>query len=77
MKLWRQRIPEKNDQIHLIMLYLCADLLFSSQMSGKKFVDAQIGNLLDQTPGGACGIQIVFAQNPPVGDAEILHQLLF
>ena len=40
-------------------------------------MDRKVGHLLDETPGGPGGNQIVLAQYPPVGDAEILHQRLF
>ena len=38
MGLRSQRISQKNDQINLVMLNLSDDLLFSSEMAGKRCV---------------------------------------
>ena len=73
MRLRRNRVPEKNHQINLIMLYLCSKLLGASQMSGKIFMDGQVGDFLDQPASSSGCIEIIFAENAPIGNTEILH----
>jgi hypothetical protein len=57
------------------VLNLCAKLLRAPQMPGKVFVDGQICHFLYQPPCCACCIQVILAEDPPVSDTEILHQL--
>ena len=59
MRLGSQRISQENNQINLIMLDLSTDLLLSSQMAGKKFMNIQIGYFLDQPSGRTCCVKII------------------
>ena len=55
MDLRRQRVPEKNNQIYLIVLNLRTYLLLSAQMTGKIFVYGKIGYFLNQS--SRCAMQ--------------------
>ena len=69
-------IAQEYHQIDFILLNLRTDLLLSSEMARQVFVDIQIGGLLNEPAGRACRVKLVFAQNAPIGNAEILHQFL-
>ena len=68
-------IPQEDHQVDGVVLDLCAQLLIPPQMAGQKFVHVQIGHFLNEAPRSPRGVECVSAQNTPVGDAEILHQL--
>ena len=57
--------------------HLRRQLLLAAQMPRQVLVYVQVRHLGDQPSGCAGGVQIVFTENPPVGNAEILHQFLF
>ena len=71
-----QWIPQENNQIDLIMLYLSTYLLLSSQMTGEKFVYVKIRNFLDQPSRSSGGIEVVLCKYTLISYAEILHKLL-
>ena len=71
------RITQKDDQIYKILFYLCGKLLFAAEMTSKKFMNSEVGDLLYQSSGSTCSIQIVLGKDPPVCHTEILHELLF
>ena len=77
MGLRRQRVPQKDDKINLIILNLRPHLLLAAKMSGQIFMDIEIGYLLDQTACRRRGKYLMLAQYSPVGDTKILHQNLF
>ena len=76
MRFGCQRVPQEDNQINLILLDLCADLLLPAQMSGQVLMNIQIGYFFNQTACCAGRIKCVAAQDSAVGDAEILHKLL-
>ena len=51
-----QGIPQEDHQVDLIVFDLGSNLLFTTQMPRKIFVNIQIRNFLDQSSGSSCGI---------------------
>ena len=73
----RQRISEEHHEINVIVLDLSPHLLFPAEMARQKFVYIEIRNFLDQFSCGACCIKGVFAEDPLIGNTEVLHELFF
>ena len=69
-----QRIPQKDDQVDLIVLDLGPDLLHAAQMSGQHLMDLEIGDLFNQSSCRTGRAYLVLCQDPSVCDAKILHQ---
>ena len=76
MSLGIERIAQENKQVDLVLFDLRADLLHSAEMPGQMLVDRKAGDLFDEPSGCACGIEFVPAQDPPIRNSEILHQVL-
>ena len=49
MPLGIERIAQKYEQIYLILLDLCSDLLHAAEMTCEMFVDIEVCDLLDQS----------------------------
>ena len=76
MRLGTERISQENNEIDLIVLYLSAYLLLSTQVTCEIFVYIQISDFLYESAGRTRSIEIVLAEYTPVSYAEILHKLL-
>ena len=74
IRMRRNRISQENHQVNIIIDNLCAHLLFAAQVRGKIFMHHQIGSLLHQTTGCACGVDIMLTQNMSVSDTKVFHQ---
>ena len=73
----RNRVSQEDHQVDIVIDDLRAHLLFPAQTSGKVFVYDQIGSFFHQSASCACGINVMFAQDVSLGDAEVFHQFFF
>jgi len=52
-------------------------VVLAAEVPGQVFVHRQAARLLDYLPRRSGGVESVFAQDVPVGYAQVLHELLF
>ena len=69
-----KRIPEKDEQVNIIMLNLGTQLLLPAEMSGRNLWMLRFVTLSTSFPVVLRSIQVMFAQYAAVSNAEILHQ---
>ena len=77
MRLWIQRVPEKQQQVHLVAGDARGDLLVAALGTAQKALDLQTGSLRYHFARRSRGAQEVAAEHAAIGNTKLDHQFFF